>query len=281
MFPVYQRGVVVFMIKVFPASERGKWSATGGRGYADEYESMVKTDGDFIALVNTEERKMQFKSLQSNSSNSFSNLTISDTKTSAIIPNEINSIIQANAQNSIDGIGFSTDEPNHKEIRMDWCLVLQNDRNGNLVGLCWAASAATIIRQQTGNRTIEAPDIADEMGIGYNSGGSIVDARTAMINHGCTTQYQAISRQAVNFYEIENCINNQYPIYMNCGSQSNPDEGHAVTMTGYNLNTSSLQYYDSAMNEFEWVGFADGSSATIYSLGEYYTWNASVMIPIY
>lgn len=198
-------------------------------------------------------------------------------KTNTKVENQISTILNPDR---LLTIGFSTDQPNHKEIRMDNCIVIQPRQNGTVLGLCWAASAGTIIRQQTGNRTIDAWQIANETGIAPGTGVGIETSRQVMINHGCTIQYLPVGRPAYNYTEVMHNINNQYPIYMECMSRTN-SVGHAVTLTGYNNSAGQLglQYFDGAENGFRTTTY-QGSSTHIVSFGASYYWNRSILIPL-
>lgn len=181
-------------------------------------------------------------------------------------------------QASARGNGFYVNNNNYKYLNMDYCLCLQKDTTGRDRGLCWAAAAATTIRYVTGNRSIEAHMIADEMGINYDTGGTISDIRTAMINHGCSVQYKSLSRPARSITEVYHNINNQYPIVIGTeGSLLFLSFGHAVTIVGYNGNT--LIYWNSATGAIGTTIY-NGTTAYIKQGGVNYQWLSSVLIPL-
>ena len=175
---------------------------------------------------------------------------------------------------------FYVNTDTYKFLNMDNCLMLQ-EADGTKYGLCWAASAATMIRYITGNRTVSAFSIADEFHIGYNDGiETLSTIRSALLRHGVTSQYRYVARQAVSLTEIYHNINNAYPIAM--GMQGRvlsviPYGKHVVTIVGY--NGSTLIMWESARGKIVTTSYND--KKTTYKLFAYtYTWIQSVLIPL-
>lgn len=279
VFPVYQNDEPVFTIDV--AYDNGQWYSSAGTGLVDELTGALNNPGSYVALLNENKGSVTIEKVDediiSDENKKISIFTGLDSQFNKKVENDIFDILNPV---QLYGIGFSTDQPNHKEIRMDNCIVIQPVQNGQVLGLCWASSAGTIIRQQTGNRTIDAWQIANEMGISPGTGVGVSTSRQVMVNHGCTIQYQALGRPAKNYTEVMHNVNNQFPIYMECMSPSG-SVGHAVTLTGYDnsANQYKLQYFDGAENCFKITTY-QGSSTRIVSFGASYYWNRSILIPL-
>ncbi len=160
------------------------------------------------------------------------------------------------------------DDPEYKEKM----LSLNNAKGQGNFGRCWAASVATIANYINGTN-ITAAQICDEMEIGYDDGGTIIDKQTALGNHGIT--YNNIRYRSLDWAEITLNINDKKPVAISASSSSN--SWHAVTLVGYrNVRVNQfIAIWDSAANS------NTGATRIIYYSGSYTTFQSSTSGPTY
>ena len=274
-FPIIQNNTVVLIIHVFETNQG--WNSTASYSYSSMlnefwgngqiYQVISYSEDTDCILAPITERSLLSTVTPVPNNVAYDASRILGTYYSSLTP----IVTYAN--------GFSINDPTYKILNMDYCFVLQNDEFGNQRGLCWAATCATMIRYCTGNRSIESFQLANEMGIEYDVGAGISIMRQALINHGCTIQYQALNRKAASITEVMHNINNQYPIAMVGTRYSNGSAvaGHAVTIIGY--NGSTLIYWNSASGQMTVTTFS--SNSTSFTTGSLvYNWDRSILIPL-
>lgn len=113
---------------------------------------------------------------------------------------------------------------------------LFNQQGQGKYGLCWAASVATIVNYRNGT-AYTAKNVADRMGIEYNTGGTLENASLALNLYG--VMYKAIYNQ-ISWTLVKKNIDQKRPIYVAATSSGN---GHAVACFGYKVNNQKKYVY--------------------------------------
>lgn len=103
-------------------------------------------------------------------------------------------------------------------------------------GLCWAASAATIINYRKGTK-YTAKNIADKIGIGYNDGGTVYNVSYALLEYG--VNYKVALKQ-IGWNMINRNVDTKKPIYVHASSGS---DHHAVVCFGYKVVDGTKYVY--------------------------------------
>jgi len=87
--------------------------------------------------------------------------------------------------------------------------------NGTQRGLCWAATVASMCRfeKPSSYGTLTAKQVADYMGIGYDSGGTNANAKKAL-SHYLSSPYSPTTTSVLSDDAIKTVINNADPAYM-------------------------------------------------------------------
>lgn len=195
---------------------------------------------------------------------------------------------EANSVSTVEGFSIYTDT--NKLLQMENRMVSQRWFDGQQKELCWAATAATIIRYMTQTSNIWAYTIAMELGISPNNGGTMYDIYDAMTRHMNKTQmdnYQVLDRDADSITEVYHNINNRFPIAMGTiYSTVDGNTGHVVTIIGYDGNI--LIYWDSKTEEVLTTEYKPGRTYIIVEeenqegniCENIYKWRCSVMIPL-
>ncbi len=157
------------------------------------------------------------------------------------------------------------------------CSLYNKKGQGNL-GLCWAASVATICNYRRG-KNITAKKVADKMGVDYNKGTNVSVAQQALKNFGVS--YQNLNFSAVNrmtWTELKNNIKKKCPVYVSAKSSRS---GHAVAAYGYTI-AAGIKYVvfwnpgpNGGKGKPITVEFKSGGTSFAYS-NETFTWTYSV-----
>lgn len=160
------------------------------------------------------------------------------------------------------------------ELGYYYCNLSGAQGQGNY-GLCWAASAATIINYRRGS-SYTAKNIADTMGIGYNSGATINQMASALCQYGL--DYSAFY-STIGFGTVKSEIYMGYPFVVS--GNSSAGNGHAVTAYGYRdlAGGEYVMLWNSAMNNGQGgVTISQyKSSGMTYTTGSTaYTWSRTV-----
>lgn len=161
---------------------------------------------------------------------------------------------------------------------LDVPFVANGYANGE--GICWAASAASIIRYLTGNTVVTANGL-------YN---------TVLVDTGMTSGYNeavvyGLTAYGVNYYTgltsslpfstVINQINADYPIYIAIRGKKNGDWAyhHAVVICGYMCESDGIDYYEfmdpNISTSKVWIIINRSSNAFTYvtpSHGTYTDW---------
>lgn len=124
------------------------------------------------------------------------------------------------------------------------CALHKRQSQGNY-GLCWAASVATIVNYRKG-KNITAKNVADMMGIGYNTGGTVENAVVALNSYHVSYKVH-YSQNSWSLYKRN--IDTKYPVYAHCSSKSGY---HAVVGFGYKIQ-----------NDTKYVFFWNPGSASV------------------
>lgn len=114
---------------------------------------------------------------------------------------------------------------------------LYNKKGQGSYGMCWAASMSTIVNYLSG-LNVQPKLMCDNMLIGYDSGATIGQARTAM-THYYTNAYSVIRYSTVSADKIQQNINNKKPMYLSSVDTQNSNSGHAVVLYGYRIVSDS------------------------------------------
>lgn len=200
---------------------------------------------------------------------------------------------EINSASSVEGFSIYTDT--YKLLQMEDRMVSQRWYDGQQKELCWAATAATIIRYMTQTSNIWAYTIAMELGISPDNGGTMDDIYDAMMRHMNKTQmdnYQVLDRNADSITEIYHNINNRFPIAMGTVDTTfNSNLGHAVTLIGY--DGKILIYWDSQTEEIMTTEYTGARTFIVVTVraknqktGKYemqerlFRWVSSIMIPL-
>ena len=140
---------------------------------------------------------------------------------------------------------------------------LSNQQGQGKYGLCWAASVATIVNYRNGT-AYTAKNVADRMGIEYNTGGTLENASLALNLYG--VMYKAIYNQ-ISWTLVKKNIDQKRPIYVAATSSGN---GHAVACFGYKVNNQKKYVYF-------WNPGTQSTSIVLYkTAGTTFSYNNSV-----
>lgn len=106
--------------------------------------------------------------------------------------------------------GFSVNTATTKRLNMSNCLLLQYNEN-----ICWAASLGTAYRYRTGNRSVDAGDICDMLGMPHDGiDPSIVYQKYNILNvAGAGNSYSYKSGIATPL-NVQHNINNMFPLHL-------------------------------------------------------------------
>ena len=299
-FPVVQNNTVLFFIIVDKNPETGELYSGSQSGFADiinqscendsykliyykDKEYLVSTS-DIIPLENSYDEKdlIELKEIVAKTPSTNSNDTCrTDVFTS------ICSLNLKNEPRTMAYRGFNINQTYYKVLEMAYCNVDQKDKSGKSRGLCWAASAATIIRYRTGNRTVTGWQLADELGIDYDSklDGYPGAAYEAMKRHGAVeNQYVVVPREVNSSTEIKHNINNQFPIYVDTKNAivGSLTPGHVVTLIGYQEQNSvmTIIYWNSDTLKIETTQYAETGHTIFHFETSRNAWQNSILVPL-
>lgn len=105
-------------------------------------------------------------------------------------------------------------------------------------GMCWAATVASIVRFEGKSSTLTAQQVCNRIGIGYDDGGTLENARAALAIYLSSPYVPTVVNSTLSYSNIMTVINNVDPAYMSC---KNGDSGHAVALVGYNFTTTKKE----------------------------------------
>lgn len=152
-------------------------------------------------------------------------------------------------------------------------LVTQQDSAGNWRNMCWAACVANTVRYLQGSTTLTACNVCDKMGIGYDTGASLVQTYQALVAYNVTNYYTKGFQ--ISFANVTTNINNKYPVIM--GASGVPG-GHMTTLIGYKdyyTGSDYIYFHNPGTGSIVLSVFSTGG--TTYSYGGYtFTWNATL-----
>lgn len=187
-YPIIQDDHVVLTLKL--SNVEGKFYVTATSELVDEMNSIFQSDTDVFILYRNEEPfivmdegnfcinyvdaepLLDTSVLSKVLSHEVSSVDEESLIESGYISNPIGMI---SVQNNATAPGFSIYTDNYKVLQMENCLSDQCGPDGKQRGLCWAATAATIVKYKTGSKyALTAWNIAAMMGIGYDEGGKFI-----------------------------------------------------------------------------------------------------------
>ena len=156
--------------------------------------------------------------------------------------------------------------------------------NGTQRGLCWAATIASMLRFEKPNLygTITAQDIADYMGIGYDDGATLGEAKDAL-EHYLPSNYVPTSySRTLTPQEIKTVIDNIDPAYMYCRRPNGflSYKYHATALMGYNFTSTCtrVKIMDPAYETLKWCTM-DSDGDWTFAFGSYtYTWKKTIRL---
>ena len=327
-FPVFQRNTIVCFLSVIPLSS-GLWTSSCSTDIAenivgayhsgiifvnDEDDEYYVTSDDITFLkehdLTSEQDEISKTKWAEDTLRDYSRIGIftSDIRSKVntfILTNKLEElspydgrknlqineyIINDNATGFRGPNGFSWNYENDKALNMDYCLLEQKDHYGNSVAICWAASAGTIIRYRTGNRTIDSIGLCDQYNINIYApnytGLSVTDVNPMIHDYG-EIQYSIRYTPAIHQTEIRHNINNQFPIYMSAGYYNAVgirESGHAVTITAYSVvnGVMTLMFWNAAKNgghgQFETTVYSETNVTTFSMNNKTYIWDRSLLV---
>lgn len=183
--------------------------------------------------------------------------------------------IELSDTNRYDGYApaFSTSTSSSK------ICALYNKQLQGSYNLCWAASVATICNYLNGTN-VTAKNVADKMGIGYNTGAGLYEAQAALSRYGVTYNNYNASLNAQNrmsWNELKTNINNKYPVYVAAKPNDPKRLGHAVTAYGYSVaaGSSYVVMWNSGSGASMTLEFKATGTTFAYD-NDTYTWTYSV-----
>lgn len=138
-------------------------------------------------------------------------------------------------------------------------------------GMCWAATAGTIINYENGS-SISAFDICNKMGKTYSEGGNLYDVRSALRKYG--VYYNHIVAKKLSWSTVKDIIASKSLIGI--GGSAYNGNGHIVTLNGYKVENGRKYIYvwDSEANEgsggYRWREYADGIFSYIENTAYYW-----------
>lgn len=167
---------------------------------------------------------------------------------------------------------------------MNHCFVKQYNYD-----LCWAASAATIIRYRTNNATVNAFDIAllcnkpyrDDKGIEHYTG-TMDDVQFALCYYGV---YYSVFERKLSMAEIRREIIHGNPIYMMAYVKDNWGNvyGHGTVLYGYSeiFNMGLLYMWNPRTEQGELVFYPKSGDVTYLYQNLQYKWVGTVCNRLY
>lgn len=106
--------------------------------------------------------------------------------------------------------------------------------------LCWAATVATIYNYKN-NTSITAKNVADKMGIGYNTGASASQTKSALSSYGLS---YSITNSKLAWANVKSNISTKDKPFAICLTNSALGVGHMMTGYGYYCTqTDNLSAY--------------------------------------
>lgn len=305
-YPILQNGKVVLILTV--TNSDGKWTCGASYDYSDELNRMndmlaldekpivVYKDGaGYIYSSNaaleikgnrdgiTKAEMPLYDELKAKMSSIEKNMLLNKRQRQTDYIGYVTSPLNNSERIAAKAVtpGFNINEPTYKILEMANCFVTQRDASGKNRNVCWAASAAVIIRYRSGAyRNLSAFNVADWAYVGYNTGALLSTTNRALHHYSSACrEYQFKERQPVNITEVYHNINNCFPISMGGPALEIPINAHAVTIIGYNGN--NLIYWDSNDATMRTCDFHNNTHTPYFSGGSTYYWIHSCMVPLY
>lgn len=167
---------------------------------------------------------------------------------------DINMVFNNNVEKAGYTPSFSMNSSESKQCK------LFNEKGQGNYGLCWAATVATISNYRSGTN-VTAKNVADQMGIGYNDGGTIAQAQQALKKQGLIySNKNGDANNIMSWNGVKTNVSNKYPIYVHGKGTSS---AHAVTVYGYTVAAGKcyVLLWNSALN-----GGSGGSQSTEFNV---------------
>ncbi len=168
--------------------------------------------------------------------------------------------------------GFSVNTSTTKRLDMSNCLLLQYDKP-----ICWAASLGTAYRYRTGNRSVDATDICDMLGMPYSGiDPSIVYQKYNILNVAGGGNSYSYKAGVATPFNVQHNINNMFPLHLHT-------EGHGMLVEGYLMSNGAvhLYYWDSAVGKtiYTATGYTENTIyAYLLGAGKSRRWFATTLI---
>ncbi len=274
-YPVIVNNDIVLILSVMK-DNNNKWSASIAKNEAEYLDELAETSNDSVILYSYDgvlyaETKDEQEAIMSISSqytsqgdyhNSFINISYDEKKATFINDNSdieevdpyTDLIIDDSNRLKVENIygytpGFLIDTSYAKQLAFSSYAVTQNGYN-----LCWSACAATAINYRAGYIKYTAEDLATYLNIGYMSGGTLDNTKTALNTYGSQTYSKSTS--TIPFSTIvSNIGTSKKPIVVGALT-SNLSMGHMVLIVGYSTSNNTVQFYN--------PGTGLGGSSTTY-----------------
>ena len=154
------------------------------------------------------------------------------------------------------------------------CNITNFVSQGNY-GLCWSATAATIVNYKKGT-SLNAMYFADRYHIGYDEGASLEQTNICFQSYGLS---YTLSNFRIGWSQIKSNINNDKPFVIRLYQSINNSGGHQITGYGYGceIRDSIASYrtiYAWDPNGYK-ISFLD-SDSIISTSGYSFVWNRSL-----
>lgn len=183
--------------------------------------------------------------------------------------NKINSDSQP-TMDIVGAQGFETNTNNIVKLKTTNCLVTQGNYN-----LCWAASVATVVRYRNYSNysTLTAKQVADKVGIGYNTGANPDQTKNALEKYSIS--YTNASAGQISYAVYKTNIFSQYPVLIFAYPSSGM--GHTVTGIGYTTygGINQITFYNPATNTTSSVEYKTGGTTFTHNNTKH-TWKYTV-----
>ncbi len=149
---------------------------------------------------------------------------------------------------------------------------LYNAKGQESLPICWAASVATIVNYRLG-KNYTAKNVCDKIGTGYVA--KDINVKQKALKAYNISYY--ITTKQLSWSCLTKNIDNKYPVAASTFSSTSTDMGHALTVYGYKMISTSqyITVWDSASNSSKTVYYKSGGS-TFTSGGSTYTWTKSL-----
>ena len=164
-----------------------------------------------------------------------------------------------------------------ESLKLKGTVTLRSPQGQYAYDMCWASSVATVVNTLRNNGAVVTGfEVCSRLGIGYNDGGTIYDASSALYYYNIL--YNEIRHRVLWRAELDDNINGGKPVLVTAvPNVDNPIMGHMVTIYGY--ENDEVFYWDSNLNNGSggYASFAYSDSGEFFEYeGVSYSWQGSL-----